>query len=670
VAHNTVVIDEADQAAATGALLRAVLLPDVGFARASAGEVYPGVASLTRQLAHTPDYAVDLFQVRALDGAEHQIDLLYHNHGHASADVALSPYAGFPAQAGYQHLREAAAAAVDGDLSVRFDLGGSEGQPYGGVWASSAEVSGDYTLSRQQAVSGAGSGRLGYDFSGGAGYLLYTTPTPAQSAAPLAVRLQLYGDASGAQLGLRLMDATDERFVHTVGALDWSGWRELRVADPATWGHYLGNDDGVIDLPVKSVVVELHALEGSPASGALFVDDLVLELQGAGELLIEDYERLDRALTWQVLGAPGTTLVVGEGLGPDLTVPVPFAMLRRTAQDTDFVSLLEPHGLARAIEGFAALPVDAAAEDEAHAFQVQAAAWVDHLLTVGQGAAGTSRQAGELRCDGTLCYLRQDEAGAMRAVAVADCRQLSHGGTDYLLAEGPLVGLRAELEATTLVVSGAPTTGRVELLAPGAAAVTDPEGAALAWEREGDLVVLNPAPSPDAGAADGSTPDVGAADSSTLDAGSVLPDAAIAADGAIGVDGAVGADGAARLDAAAVDAVGDDAPVADRASSPDQRDEEGAAAVGQGCDCAAQGARGGASVGALLLALLLVLRRCAAGRAQRSGSPASRPPAVPCSPGAASPALARSMTRVSAATRVAAWMGLVSTSTMPASRQR
>jgi hypothetical protein len=43
-----------------------------------------------------------------------------------------------------------------------------------------------------------------------------------------------------------------------------------------------------------------------------------------------------------MLGAPATTVVTGEGLGPDLRVPVPFVLARRTGTETRFVALYEP----------------------------------------------------------------------------------------------------------------------------------------------------------------------------------------------------------------------------------------------------------------------------------------------------------------------------------------
>jgi hypothetical protein len=48
-------------------------------------------------------------------------------------------------------------------------------------------------------------------------------------------------------------------------------------------------------------------------------------------------------LRLRVMGAPGTTVAAGKGLGPDLRAQVPFVMARRTAPAARFVALYEPY---------------------------------------------------------------------------------------------------------------------------------------------------------------------------------------------------------------------------------------------------------------------------------------------------------------------------------------
>jgi hypothetical protein len=44
-----------------------------------------------------------------------------------------------------------------------------------------------------------------------------------------------------------------------------------------------------------------------------------------------------------MLAGPDTTVVTGEGLGPDLRAPVPFVMARRNGTTARFVALYEPY---------------------------------------------------------------------------------------------------------------------------------------------------------------------------------------------------------------------------------------------------------------------------------------------------------------------------------------
>ncbi len=46
---------------------------------------------------------------------------------------------------------------------------------------------------------------------------------------------------------------------------------------------------------------------------------------------------------FQMIGEPGTTVLSGQGLGPDLRVPVPFVMARRRGTEAHFIALYEPY---------------------------------------------------------------------------------------------------------------------------------------------------------------------------------------------------------------------------------------------------------------------------------------------------------------------------------------
>ncbi len=356
VAHNTIVVDERTQAAATGELLASQLTPDYSYVRANAGPVYAN-ARLTRSLLVTGDYALDIFDATSTDGKERQFDWMYHNAGEVLTDLPLNSGATLPRTAGYQHLTGNRSASTSGDWQLRFDGSRLPSIAYGTVFASTSNVKGSFALSREQTYRGSSSGKLGYQFNG-AGYLLYTTaavPIQQPDVAPKGIRLMLYGDGSRHRVALRLNDASDERFVSPLITIDWNGWKEIQVTAPLRWTHYLGNNDGVIDLPVRNVSFELQQTAGSPGEGAIYADDIDLIYEIEEPVRVAEFDAPIRGVRLWMLGSAegATTVVTGNGLGEDLTRPVSYVMARRrTATQTQFVTLLEPYGLEPAVLRF------------------------------------------------------------------------------------------------------------------------------------------------------------------------------------------------------------------------------------------------------------------------------------------------------------------------------
>lgn len=386
VAHNTVVVDERTQAEATGRLLAFASQGGMSAARADAGAAYR-TAALERTIYLTADYAVDVFAARSLDGQPHNFDWVYHNYGRAATALPLEPYSAFPKSNGYQHLTGTRAAVTSGDWQMTFDMNAALATAYGSVYANVSAVRGTFEYSREQAASGTGSGRLRSDFSAGDGYLVYSTPalTGMPQEAPRAVSLMIYGDGSGHRLAIRLYDSTDERFVYTVGPVDWTGWRQITAAEPEKWTHYLGNNNGAVDPPVRTVAIEITSVAGAARQSTIFVDDIELEFPQAGRRMAADFERPVRNLRLWMLGAPDTTVVTGNGLGPNLSEPVPFAMARRRGTEARFVSLLEPFGEAPRVTGFRVLGP--------HSFEVAGADFLDTFSLDDAGALRYERRA-------------------------------------------------------------------------------------------------------------------------------------------------------------------------------------------------------------------------------------------------------------------------------------
>lgn len=384
VAHNTVVIDEKSQAEATGKLLWQDLTDQYSAARADAGSAYPQVA-LERTMLVTPEYAVDVFKAASRDGKSHRIDWVYHNAGQASASPDLADYTEFGKANGYQHLTENRAAVTGADWSATFDGRPRTPVTYASVYASTANVSGKFEHSMDEAAAGLFSGKLSYDFRGD-GYLLFSsTITKAlPDAIPSGLRLMLFGDGSGHKLTLRFNDATDERFVAAVGPVDWRGWKEIEVREPSKWSHYLGNNDGVIDLPLRSSTLEVARVADGPPAGAFYVDDISVVYADTAPVVVADFELRMRNLRLWMLGGPDTTVVAGHGLGPDLLTPVPYVMARRIGDAAEFVTLLEPYAGSAAVVRF-----ERTLEGE---FVVQGADFEDRFRFGDTGVTGYERR--------------------------------------------------------------------------------------------------------------------------------------------------------------------------------------------------------------------------------------------------------------------------------------
>ena len=65
-----------------------------------------------------------------------------------------------------------------------------------------------------------------------------------------------------------------------------------------------------------------------------------------------DFTQPGSNLRVHMLGSDNTTVVIGQGLGPDLRVPVPFVMARRRGTAAHFVALYEPSTAAPSIRSF------------------------------------------------------------------------------------------------------------------------------------------------------------------------------------------------------------------------------------------------------------------------------------------------------------------------------
>lgn len=180
----------------------------------------------------------------------------------------------------------AGAAALGDDIVTRladFDQP-SDSADWASFWSNGG--AGRLTHTTAQVKSGEGAAMLHGAFSVTNGYfvLACATPIPPDTT---AIRMWVYGDASGHALECRIIDRTSETFLYPLAeTVDWTGWRLLTAtADtPArTWG---GNQNARIDNPAR---LALQASANKIGKVAFIVDEVELSarLTAANRIVME-----------------------------------------------------------------------------------------------------------------------------------------------------------------------------------------------------------------------------------------------------------------------------------------------------------------------------------------------------------------------------------------------
>jgi len=199
-----------------------------------------------------------------------------------------------------------------------------EGEPQGqvqdlacGTTAGSVEgIKGELAFDLTGAFAGAVSGKASFDFGTATGSVAYTLPAPALHKVPTALELDVEGQAVGNMITLKVVDAEDEEFWVDAGAQSWTGWRHLKADALTTWKHSGGDDDGTIDLPLKTVSVVVGS--DGKAKASIRLDSIMFQVAGTGWVVVEDFERLDFPAAFSVAyGAMDVGDLDGNGI-PDL----------------------------------------------------------------------------------------------------------------------------------------------------------------------------------------------------------------------------------------------------------------------------------------------------------------------------------------------------------------
>jgi hypothetical protein len=473
VAHNTVVVDEHNQAEATGNLHRYIGLPSLSVATADAGSAYPNRATSARTLALTADYWLDVTRATTLDSNTHRYDWVYHSPGSLSTSLALTPYSSFPTTNGYNYLTKSKSVTTSADWQATWDSSGI-GKPYGSYWCSKDGITASFTITNAVATNGALSGQMDYNFGAVSdGYIIFGPKTFSglPNEVPTRIGVDVYGDGSNNKLTLRIYDATGEKFGKDFGNINWTGWQKVELVVDNTWWHGSGSgdDDGIMDTPVSQVVLQVSLRTGAARSGRLFADEIALTFPVAGKQTVEDFESALVRMRMTMLGAPSTTVVLGDGIDSS-NQTIPFAMSRRQGTNATSAAIFEPYRQSPRVTSFQMLSVTPALGSRS-AFRASApGVFTDSLLLADDDIAG-DRAFGSFDTDAAVAYIRQDAASNLQTLVLANGTKLSDGSLSLFTSTVPIT-LQVTYAGST-VLCNLPTvpTTQLRLYAPTAQSV-------------------------------------------------------------------------------------------------------------------------------------------------------------------------------------------------------
>ncbi len=475
IAHNTIVVDEQNQLEATGNLQRFVGLPGFSLAIADAGAAYK-TAAITRTLALTPDYWLDLTRVTSLDRAAHRFDWIYHNPGLLSTTYTLAPYT-LPAKNGYEHLKNPQAVTTNDAWHATWEWS-AVGERYGSVFNGREGIASSYTITRTNETF---AGQLDYDFASVAdGYAVYLTPNlTLPNETPTRIEARVFGDASNNRLLFRVMDATGEKFTKDFGALNWSGWQTMALNVDGSWNRGgAGNNDGVMDLPVSQVALQISRTTNGKRAGTLLADNLALTF-ASGRRVIEYFEKSLVRVDARMLGTPDTTVVFGTGMD-ERNAPIPFALARRQTLATTFAALFEP---------YRTTPHATVFEPLGPGVRVVAPNQFTDSILLPDGAGSSERLFGAFSTDATIAYVRQNPANQWQTLVVADATKFFADGIRAWFTSTAPTSAQFSLSGNTLAVTTETRGATLRVLAPNATQVTL-NGKAIEHRREGEMLVV------------------------------------------------------------------------------------------------------------------------------------------------------------------------------------
>lgn len=152
----------------------------------------------------------------------------------------------------------------------------------GPAWTTGNQKYGSLTPSREQAVAGASSGRLNYDFPADAeNYVVLLAPRPIRlNGQPTGITAWVYGDGKGHYLNAWVDDNAGERRAYSFGQVSHTGWQQMTawLDDSRGWpnGNIGGSDNGRLDYPANLAAVVFDGVpDGQASSGVIYLDEML-----------------------------------------------------------------------------------------------------------------------------------------------------------------------------------------------------------------------------------------------------------------------------------------------------------------------------------------------------------------------------------------------------------
>ncbi|MGB1252678.1 MAG: heparinase II/III domain-containing protein, partial [Candidatus Promineifilaceae bacterium] len=216
-----------------------------------------------------------------------------------------------------------------------------------------------------------------------------------------------------------------------------------------------------------------------------------------GEQLVEDFNTSSSGLKIHGLSSDPTTVVLGKAPAPNGVAEQSFLMQRRTAQNTTFMTLLEPITDTARIEQ--ATLLSTSQRENAFGIRVEYADYTDWLFSLNQtvfvfNTRGHSAMSyfDNAACNGSLCSIRRANDNLLQRTILIDGTRLEDNGRMLISTTHP-IAMQVEYpqnETTLKLYASEAVTVPVFIYAPDVASVLLND-ATIPFTRAGDVIILN-----------------------------------------------------------------------------------------------------------------------------------------------------------------------------------